>query len=166
MQQLIVFLSCGREVLTEFKNIRSEFANAKSKNCNPFKCVHKQISLIRKNLVDAALFFKDKENHKKTYIKALKNSKYQIFNIAADKVVVAKRFYEEFYNSIPINQTLQYKFLHVPRLISTGEHYEFLSTAISKTEIYNTICEMKNAKTSGPDDISVEFYKKTLTRYW
>ena len=112
--------------------------------------------LDRKNLVDAALFLKDKENHKRTYIKALKNSKYQIFNIAADKVIVAKRFYEEFYNSIPINQTLPYKFLHVPRLISTGEHNEFPCTAISKTEIYNTICEIKNAKMPGPDGISVE----------
>ena len=36
----------------------------------------------------------------------------------------------------------------------------FVPTAISKTEIYNAICEMKNGKTSGPASVCVEFYKK------
>ena len=64
------------------------------------------------------------------------------------------------YGSIPTDQSLQYKFLqHVPKVISS-KHNEFLCTAISKTEIYNAICEMKDGKTPGPDGISVEFYKK------
>ena len=101
-----------------------------------------------------------KKNHKRTYIEALKNFENQISNIPADKVNVAKRFYEELYGSIPTDQSLQYKFLqHVPKVISS-KHNEFLCTAISKTEIYNAICEMKNGKTLGPDGISVEFYKK------
>ena len=73
---------------------------------------------------------------------------------------MAKRFYEELYGSISTDQILQYKFLqHVPRLISS-EHNEFLCSAISKTEIYNAICEMKNGKTPGPDGVTVKLYKK------
>ena len=113
--------------------------------------------LDRKNQVDAAFFERLRENHKRTYIEALKTSEKQILNIPADKVNVAKRFYEELYGSILTDQTLQYKFLqHVPRVIS-NEPNEFLCTAISKTEICNAICEMKNGKTPGPDGISVEF---------
>ena len=74
---------------------------------------------------------------------------------SVDKVNVAKRFYDELYRSIPTDQSLQYKFLqHVPRVISS-KHNEFLCTAISKNEIYNAICEMKNGKTPGPDSITV-----------
>ena len=97
---------------------------------------------------------------------ALKNSENQISIITAGKANSAKRFYEELYiyeelyGSIPNNETLQYKFLqHVPTAISS-EYNEFLYTAISKTEIYNAICEMKNGKTPGPDGISGEFLKK------
>ena len=116
--------------------------------------------LNRKNQVDAAFFERLKKNHKKPYIEALKNSKNQISNIPADKVNVAKRFCEELYGSILTDQSLQCKVLqHVPRVISS-KHNEFLCTAISKTEIYNAICDMKNGKTSGPDGIGVKFYKK------
>ena len=80
---------------------------------------------------------------------------------------MAKRFYEELYGSIPTDQTLPYKFLqHVLRVISSEPNdfliktNKFLSTAISKTKIYNAICEMKNGKTPGPNGISVEFYEK------
>ena len=44
--------------------------------------------------------------------------------------------------------------------VISSKHNEFLCTAISKTEIYNAICEMKNGKTPGPDGFRVEFYKK------
>ena len=100
-----------------------------------------------------------KENHKRTYIEASKNSENQILNIPTDKVNVVKRLYEELYNSIPTDQTLQYKFLqYVPRVISS-KHNELLCTVISKTEIYDTICEMKNGKMAGPDGIIGEFIK-------
>ena len=73
---------------------------------------------------------------------------------------MAKRFYEELDVSIPTDQTVQYKFLQlVPRVISS-KHNEFFCTSISKTKIYNAICEVKNDKTPGPDGIKVEFYKK------
>ena len=79
-------------------------------------------------------------------------------NIPEDKVNVAKRFYEKF-DSISIDQTLQYKFLqHVPRKIFIEDN-DFLCTAILKTEIYKAIRKMKNGKTPGLDGISVEFYK-------
>ena len=73
---------------------------------------------------------------------------------------MAKQFYEKLYGSIPTDQTLQYKFFqHIPRVIFS-EHNEFFCIAISKTEIYNAISEMKNGKAPGPNGISVEFHKK------
>ena len=139
-----------------------KFANAKRqiKKLQAIQLRSRADQLDRQNQVDVAFFERLKKNHKRTYIEALKNFENQISNIPADKVNVAKRFYEELYGSIPTNQSLQYKFLqHVPRVI-TSEHREFLCTAISKTEIYNAICEMKNGKTPDPDGISVEFYEK------
>ena len=62
--------------------------------------------LNRKNQVDAAFFERLKGNHKRTSIEALKNSKNQILNIPADKVNVAKQFYEELNGSISTYQTL------------------------------------------------------------
>ena len=85
--------------------------------------------------------------------------------IPADKVNVVKRFYEELYDSIPTDQDLQYKFLqHVTRVISS-KHNNFLCASISKTEICNKMCEMKNGKTPGSDGNSVEFYNKNLAHY-
>ena len=122
LPQLVVSLSCGRKVLTEIKNIKCEIRQRQIKKLQAIQVRSRADQLDRKNQVDAAFFERLKKNHEKTYIEALRNFKNQNSNIPADKVNVAKRFYEELYGSIPTDQSLQYKFLqHVPRLISSKQ---------------------------------------------
>ena len=71
--------------------------------------------LDRGNQINAAFFERLKENHKKTYIEILQNDSRQILKTPKQKLEIAKRFYEKFYSSTFIDETLQNQFLrHVP----------------------------------------------------
>ena len=132
LQQLVVSLSCGRKVLTEFKSVKCEIRQRQIKKLQATRVRSRADQLDRKNQVNVAFFERLKENHKRTNIEALKNYKNQILNIAKDKVNVAKRFYEELYGLIPTKETLQYKYLqHVPRVISR-EHNDFFVPLFQK----------------------------------
>ena len=88
----------------------------------------------------------------------------QILNTPADKVHVARQLYEECTGSILIDQTLQHKFLkHVSAPILV-ELNEFLCTSLSRSQICNAVCVLKNDKTLDSDDVSGKSYLENLAR--
>ena len=90
LQQLVVSLFCGRKVLTEFKIVQCEIHHRQIKKLQAIQMRSQADQLDRKNQVDVGFFERLKENHKKTYLEALKNSENQILNIPADKVNMVK----------------------------------------------------------------------------
>ena len=60
--------------LTEFKNVKCEICQRQIEKLQAIRVRSQAYQLDRKSQIDAAFFERLKENHKKTYIEALKKS--------------------------------------------------------------------------------------------
>ena len=68
MQHLVLSLSCGKKVSTEFRNVKSEIRQRQIKKLRAVQVRSRADPLDRKNQVDTAFFERLKENLKRTYI--------------------------------------------------------------------------------------------------
>ena len=71
LQQSVVSLSCGKKILTEFKNVKSEIRQRQIKKLLAIQMRLQADQLDCKNLVDVGFIERMKENHKRIYKEVL-----------------------------------------------------------------------------------------------